>query len=152
MRNVFKSLPRNSAPGPDRITYSTWRAVDPSCYMLTKILETCRKNKRIPITWKTSTTILIHKGDDPLAIRNWRPISLQNTAYKLYAAVIARRLSAWALDNNILSQSQKGFLPYEGCLEHNFLLTSILQDSRRKRKSVCITWLDLHFSLSHTTP
>lgn len=143
VKAVLKKMPHHSAPGPDYVTYTHWREVDPAAEIATKILETCRRNKRIPPSWKNSTTILIHKGDDPAIIKNWRPISLQNTVYKLYSAVIGRRLSSWAQCNNIFSRSQKGFLPCEGCLEHNFLLTSVLQDSRRKRAPVCITWLDL---------
>ena len=143
VRNVVKKMPYQSAPGPDRVTYANWREVDPTSTIITKILETCRRNKRVPSSWKRSNTILIHKGGDPADIKNWRPISLQNTIYKLYSAAIGKRLSSWAQLNNILSGSQKGFLPCEGCLEHNFLLTSVLQDSRRRRSPICITWLDL---------
>ena len=142
VKEVLKKMPHQSAPGPDYVTYAYWREVDPTATMVTKILETCRRNKRIPARWK-NTTILIHKGDDPAIIRNWRPISLQNTIYKLYSAVIGKRLSSWAQYNSIFSPSQKGFLPCEGCLEHNFLLSSVLQDSRRRRAPVCITWLDI---------
>ena len=78
--------------------------------------------------------------------RSWRPVEeirgSQNTIYKLYSAVIGKRLSSWA-QYNIFSPSQKGFPPCEGCLEHNFLLSSVLQDSRRRRAPVCITWLDI---------
>ena len=35
-----------------------------------------------------------------------------------------------AIDNKIFSTSQKGFLPYEGCLEHGFVLKSIPDDAR----------------------
>ena len=143
VKDVLKKMPHQSAPGPDYVTYAYWKEVDPTAAIITKILETCRRNKRIPDKWKNSTTILIHKGDDPAVIKNWRPISLQNTIYKLYSALIGKRLSSWAQYNNILSPSQKGFLPCEGCLEHNFLLSSVLQDSRRRRAPVCITWLDI---------
>lgn len=65
------------------------------------------------------------------------------TLFKVYASIIARRLSSWAIDNKILSPSQKGFLPYEGCLEHGFALKSILQDSRRRKREVSVAWLNL---------
>ena len=65
VRDVMKRMPYQSAPGPDQVTYAYWREVDPTSSIITKILETCRKDKKIPASWKNSTTILIHKGDDP---------------------------------------------------------------------------------------
>ncbi|KAL5509896.1 hypothetical protein EMCRGX_G005336 [Ephydatia muelleri] len=84
VKDVLKKMPHQSAPGPDYVTYAYWKEVDPTAAIITKILETCRRNP-----------------------------------------------------------SQKGFLPCEGCLEHNFLLSSVLQDSRRRRAPMCITWLDI---------
>jgi len=60
---------------------------------------------------------------------NWRPICLQNTLYKIYAATIARRIADWALEENVINTAQKGFLPYEGCFEHTFLLRSCMEDA-----------------------
>ena len=71
---------------------------------------------------------------------NWRPISLQPTIYKVYAAILARRLASW---DEKISKSQKGFLPFEGCFEHSFIMQSILQDSKRRKRNAQILWLDL---------
>eukprot|EP00731_Ephydatia_muelleri_P034311 Em0054g34a len=90
-----------------------------------------------------STVTLIHKGGDTANIRNWRPISLQLTVYKLYSAIIARRIASWAIECSAFSPAQKGFLAFDGCAEHNFLLRSILTDSRRSKNNVLLTWLDL---------
>lgn len=136
-------MPFQSAPSPDHVTYANWREVNPTSAITSNIRNTCRKNRKVPDSWKNSTTIHIHKGEDPANIQIWRPISLQNTIYKLYTAVISKRLSSWAPFNNIFSWSQIGFILCEGCLEHNFLLTSVFQDSRRRRAPVCISWLDL---------
>ncbi|CAB0029841.1 unnamed protein product [Trichogramma brassicae] len=42
-----------------------------------------------------------------------------------------------------MSQSQKEFLPYEGCFEHNFVQREILRDAKTRRKKVVVAWLDL---------
>ena len=138
---TLKRTNPNSAPGPDNLSYAAWKKLDRS--IVTSILNTCRVNAKVPPSWKRSTTILIHKGGDVNNLDNWRPIALQNTLYKVYASTIARRMSSWAIANEIVSPSQKGFLPVEGCLEHGFVLKSILQDSRRRKKEACIAWLDL---------
>ena len=75
---------KRTSPGADGITYANWRWV-----ILSTIFNICRINTRVPRPWKHSTVTLIHKGDDVTSIRNWRPISLQLTLYKLYSAIIA---------------------------------------------------------------
>ncbi|KYB25116.1 hypothetical protein TcasGA2_TC031350 [Tribolium castaneum] len=51
--------------------------------------------------------------------------------------------SSKAIDNNIMSPSQKEFGPWESCHEHNFILQYILDKTRRRRKRAAIAWLDL---------
>ncbi|KAL5509854.1 hypothetical protein EMCRGX_G005293 [Ephydatia muelleri] len=138
----FKRTKR-TAPGADGISYSNWRWVDPLGLILSTIYNTCRVNSRVPRPWKHSTVTLIHKGGDVTSVRNWRPISLQLTIYKLYSAIIARRIASWASVTSAFSDAQKGFLAYDGCAEHNFLLRSVMTDSRRRKKDVILTWLDL---------
>lgn len=74
---------------------------------------------------------------------NFRPISLQATTYKILAAVLARRQASWAIVNRRMSPSQKGFLPFEGCFEHGYLLRAAMEDSKRARRELRILWLDL---------
>ena len=49
----------------------------------------------------------------------------------------------WAICEKKVSQAQKGFLPYEGCFEHSFMLRSVIEDSKRNEMNVRIVWLDL---------
>ena len=143
VKKTLQAMDLSSAPGPDRIQFGTWKHLDPKQEIVTTILNTCRANGKIPPAWKVSSTILIHKGDDPATLDNWRPIALQNTLYRVYAAIIAKRISTWAIQMGVMSASQKGFLPTDGCLEHNHLMKSVLQDSRRMRRPAYLAYLDL---------
>ncbi|GFY43618.1 retrovirus-related Pol polyprotein from type-2 retrotransposable element R2DM [Trichonephila inaurata madagascariensis] len=100
----------NSAPGLDLISYKHWREIDPSCKILTRIFNICLKIADTPDVWKTSRTILIHKGDSPEQIENWRPISLSDTAYKLFMKCVARGLAVWCDVHEVLSTAQKRLL------------------------------------------
>ena len=139
----LKRLPWQSSPGPDGLAYSVWKATPSSPSILAAIYNTCLLNCRFPSSWKKSNTILLYKKGDRSSPRNWRPISLQPTIYKVFAAVMSRRLAAWAKRTGKISASQKGFLPMEGCLEHSFLLESVMADAKRRRKDVRVLWLDL---------
>ena len=57
--------------------------------------------------------------------------------------MIARRIASWAIGCSAFSTSQKGLLAFDGCAKHNFLLRTMLTDSRRSRTNLLLTWLDL---------
>ena len=143
VRTQLKRMPVSSAPGPDRLPYKVWKAMDPDGELLALIFKICRRERRIPGPWKVSTTVLIYKKGEESLPSNWRPISLQNAIYKLYAAVWVRRFAEWARETGAVSQSQKGFVPGEGCLEHSFLMRSLTEDARRKRKFLHLVFFDL---------
>ena len=112
LKKVLQRMDGNTSPGPDRNGYRTRKLLEADHRIALGILNTCRTTGKIPPEWKTSTTILIHKGDDPLVLDNWRPIALQNTLYKVYAAVIAGRISAWAIGHYF--QVTEGFPTHGG--------------------------------------
>uniref|UniRef100_A0A7E4VZZ1 Reverse transcriptase domain-containing protein n=1 Tax=Panagrellus redivivus TaxID=6233 RepID=A0A7E4VZZ1_PANRE len=78
-----------------------------------------------------------------LDVNNWRPIALSNTLGKLLSSCMADRLTAWCIRNNRLSRAQKDFLKFEGCLELNFELQSVIRDARRRCRTTVVSWLDL---------
>ncbi|XP_023229273.1 uncharacterized protein LOC111629607 [Centruroides sculpturatus] len=133
----------NTALGPDKIRYLHWRRVDPRGIILAALFNSVQRIGYIPQDWQESTTVLIHKKGDQADLRNLRPISLSNTLDKLYTACLADRLLRWCDTNSRISTAQKGFLHYQGCVEHNFLLKSIIQDARRTRNECYIAWLDI---------
>ncbi|GFS96744.1 retrovirus-related Pol polyprotein from type-2 retrotransposable element R2DM, partial [Nephila pilipes] len=133
----------NSAPGTDKITYKQWREVDPRCVTLTKIFNVCLKLHDVPTSWKISKTILIHKSGDLDDIANWRPIALSNTIYKLFMECLTRKTQDWCSLHQVLSPSQKGFTPFDGVIEHNFLLAQHLETARRNHSDSFVAWLDV---------
>ena len=135
------ALPAYSTPGPDGTTYAHWKRLDPEGKLLTTVMNICREAARVPPSWKTSTTVLAYKNKgDEKDLKNWRPICLQNMIYKIYAATIAKRIASWAIDGDVINTTQKGFLPYEGCFEHTFLLRSCLEDACRRKRKPGWTW------------
>ena len=125
----MRRLPTRSAPGPDQLTNQNWRSLDSKAELLSLIFNLCREARRIPDSWKSSITVLAYKDrGDKSDLSSWRPICLQNTLYKIYAACIAERIANWALEMDAINKAQKGFLLFEGCFEHNFLLQKKAQE------------------------
>ncbi|GFR10190.1 retrovirus-related Pol polyprotein from type-1 retrotransposable element R2 [Trichonephila clavata] len=133
----------NSAPGPDMISYKHWREIDPNCVILTKLFNICLKFSDVPNSWKRSSTVLIPKCSEPALLSDWRPISLSDTAYKLFSKCLARKLSDWCEVHEALSPAQKGFSPFDGVIEHNFILCEHLETARRDKCERFVAWIDI---------
>lgn len=132
-----------TTPGPDRLTYNHLRSFDQEARALTTIYNICLKAGKIPDSWKMSRTIFIPKGGDPDNLSNWHPISLSSTIYKLFSCLIAKRLSEWIEDYNVISNRQKGYRLFDGTLENNFLLEQKMKYARRKKKEVFVMLIDM---------
>lgn len=79
--------------------------------------------------WSTTKLYIIFK--------NYRGILIMNTVSKLYNMVLSDRLERWYVSRREQAGAQKG----RGCLEHVVTL-SILTDFTRKKKTLCVTFID----------
>ena len=147
VKHQYKRLPSNSSPGPDGLDYKAWKLLSGSKEALEVVFNICLTNGKIPQSWKSNTTILIYKKGDPSIPSNWRPIALQNTIYKIYAAILDNRLASWCIDTNAISPMKKGFLLFEGCYEHLFIMQSLFDDSKHRNKDLRLVWFDLKNAL-----
>ncbi|XP_046982947.1 uncharacterized protein LOC124552668 [Schistocerca americana] len=133
----------NTAPGADGVTHSDLRREYPGCHVLARIFSRCWNERKTPVQWKVSTTVLIHKKGDVSDVMNWQPLALSSTVSKLFAAIVADRTTLWAERLNPLSPEQKGLRTFEGCYEHNFIVQTAIDDARRRGGQACFAWLDL---------
>lgn len=143
LKRKINSLPRRSAPGPDGITYETIKQLKEFWPTLLSCINKCIEFKKIPNSWKTSLITLLYKKGDEKEPINWRPLSLQNAAYKIYAGIISDRLTKWAVINKSISRTQKGFIPVDGTSEHGFISTVLVSRTRRLHKHLYQVWYDL---------
>ncbi|KAG8225592.1 hypothetical protein J437_LFUL004160 [Ladona fulva] len=96
---MFRRLARakNTAPGPDGLRYQDLRRLDVGSRVTSIIYDRYLRERRMPPSWKTSRTVLLHKKGSREDITNWRPISLGICIGKLYAAVLADRHMRWSV-------------------------------------------------------
>eukprot|EP00969_Alexandrium_andersonii_P161934 7157959-Alexandrium_andersonii.AAC.1 len=59
---------------------------------LLQFMNDCAETGVFPDTWAKAQVVGIFKKGCATLAENYRPISLLNTTYKLYAAILARRL------------------------------------------------------------
>uniref|UniRef100_A0A670KIE8 Reverse transcriptase domain-containing protein n=1 Tax=Podarcis muralis TaxID=64176 RepID=A0A670KIE8_PODMU len=111
VEEVIKELKRGKAPGPDGFTASYYKEMkDTLIAPLIEVMNNILKDRDIPGTWKEAFITIIPKQDsDPTQVKNYRPISLLNTDYKIFAGILAKRLKKILI--KIIHKDQAGFLP-----------------------------------------
>ena len=142
LTDVLKDLKRNKAPGPDRLTAESLKTLD---YVveaeLLKALNACFLSKTVPSAWKEANIVSIFKGkgsdSDPAS---YRPISSLNVVYKVYAAMLQRRLAA-AHDAELRS-TQYGFRANRSTLQPLFILRRLQDYSLKTGQPMHILLLD----------
>ncbi|CAI5742887.1 unnamed protein product [Hyaloperonospora brassicae] len=132
------------SPGLDGVGYYVYKFFGPQLItILTTMFKRCWLEKKVPQSWKVSIVRLLYKMGPRNDPANWRPICLQQAIYKLYTGVLARRLVWWMDANDQHAPGQKGFRAVNGCGEHNFLASMLIDNSRRKRRPLFQVWYDL---------
>ena len=76
---------------------------------------------------------------------NFRPITLQSSAYKIFSSLLRNRMYSFLEKNNYIEKHyQKGFWPaVDGVAEHTQVLTHILRDAKLHQRSVTVVLLNL---------
>ena len=105
---MLKRLKRNKAAGPDDIPIELFQFLDDGNRKRVLNLINHWWNRSVfPEDKLTAYIASIYKKGDPKKQENYRPISLLCSVYKIYAALLQRRLAS-ALDDDI-SKTQFGF-------------------------------------------
>ena len=109
LKAALKKLAHNKAAGPDSIPAEAWQWLDEhNQSALLRVLNQALLTATIPDDWHQAIVVEIYKGKGPLTDpASYRPISLLNTSYKLFAEIIHTRLQP-ALDDR-LREAQYGF-------------------------------------------
>ena len=90
---VLKQLRKAKAPGPDGIRNELVLLLDyVGEQQLLQMFNDCLSTATVPQEWKEALVVSFYKGkgsdSDPAS---YRPISLLNTFYKIYAALLLKR-------------------------------------------------------------
>ena len=75
------------------------------------IFKESLKNGVFPEIWKRASVVPVHKKEDTILVKNYRPISVFPIFGKIFEAVIYNFLFNYFIGNKIFTPSQSGFLP-----------------------------------------
>uniref|UniRef100_A0A670ILN7 Reverse transcriptase domain-containing protein n=1 Tax=Podarcis muralis TaxID=64176 RepID=A0A670ILN7_PODMU len=108
---AIKKMKLGKAPGPDGLSAKYYKVLgNQLSAALCDTMNNILRGGKIPESWREAFITLIPKPDtDRLNIKNYRPISLLNNDYKIYADIMASRLKKCLI--NLIHKDQAGFLP-----------------------------------------
>ena len=146
---VISGLKSLSAPSPANQTpYTVIKRCPSLLPALLHLYNCCWTTQAIPTAWKVGIVHLLGKkkaADDPTNPSHFRPIALTSCVSKVFTSLVKRRWLSFMVSNNFLNTAtQKAFIDgVPGCTEHHLKLLTILREAQRRRKSLCVCWLDL---------
>ena len=141
------------APGPDGIPVELWKLA-PRHFRLSLLAHYNQifSLATAPPDWGPAIVIMIYKGKkkDPKSPSSYRPISLVNTVYKIYAALLHNRIKE-AIDHRI-SPYQFGFRAGRSTSTPLFVFRRLLELHERHGVSfyaLFLDWAQAFDSVSH---
>ena len=109
--------------------------------LLLHLMNQCWKQRKIPASWhKASVVTLFKKGDSELC-KNYRPISLLQVMYKLFASIILMKMKVAGAEQRIW-RTQFGFRSNYGTNDALFMVRRIMDLSFTSDDQFIILALD----------
>ena len=141
IKNTIKQLKRHKASGPDMIPIELFKLLDDeNLKWLTDILNQMWVRGDCPNSVLKAYVASIYKKGDPKKQSNYHPISLLNSIYKMYAALLKSRLAA-AVDDD-LQRTQYGFRSARSTSAPISCVKRILERAYASQDPACFVFLD----------
>ncbi len=145
VRAVVKKARAGSAPGPSGTTYKIYKCCPLLLKRLSELLQTLWKKKLEPGLWTLAEGCFVPKELNSTRLEQFREISLLDVEGKIFWSIIAKRLTAYLLANELIDPSvQKEEVPgYSSCLEHRAVISQLINDAKSNNNTLSVVWLDL---------
>jgi hypothetical protein len=126
-----------SAAGPDGISVKNWTGVPIHNRIL--IYNLVLLNGKLETELNVARTVFLPKGDGELSPSDFRPLSITSVVVRQLHKILSKRLS----DRHKYDERQRAFINCDGTLENLSILSTILSDSKMRKKECHIATLDI---------
>ncbi|CAI5457408.1 unnamed protein product [Closterium sp. Yama58-4] len=110
VKKAIKELPRGKAPGADgllkELLQDNWDLLGE---VVMDFMRDFEASAKLPESFSTAVTILLHKKGEKTDLGNYRPITLLGAVYKIIAKLLANRMKKEL--PQVISENQFGFVP-----------------------------------------
>ena len=140
LRICLNALRSGKAKGWDNVPVEAYRG---SMHATNELFRICRlmwHTERIPPELVRGVFIMLHKKGSRDDMANYRAICLLCHSYKLFSAIVARRLMTVLEDH--LPDTQAGFRPARGCRDNVCALRWFIDMVLREGRQAVVTFID----------
>ena len=155
---VLRKMKKNKSPGYDGFTIEFYCVCWPLLgSLIVDSFNSAFNNGSLSISQQRGVITLLHKKNEPELLKNWRPVSLLCTDYKILTQVLSNRVSN--VISNIVNPDQVGYIKgrfvgeivrliddmYHYTARHNIPGAVLYVDFEKAFD--CINWEFMHQSL-----
>ncbi|CAM2119723.1 unnamed protein product [Caretta caretta] len=138
---ALRHMPTNKSPGMDELTVEFyrmfWDILGPD---LVTVWAESLQSRVLPLSCRRAVLALWPKNGDLCDLRNWRPVSLLSTDYKIVVKAISLRLGSVLAD--VSHPDQTYTVPDRSIFDNLFLVQDLLELGRRDGLSFALLSLD----------
>jgi hypothetical protein len=134
-------MPKGKAPGSDGIPTEFFQEfIDEISPTLLQAFSVMLRNGETSEQINKGLITMIPKSRDHAKLRNWRPITLLRSLYKILAKTLARRLQVFL--PNIIRPGQTGFVKGRSILDNTFLAQEAQDWAEESNQNLVLLLLD----------
>ena len=144
-RAIFRPNPRK-APGPDELSFRVWQEVWPVVKdWIQALYQGSLTLGHLPATWTEAKIVVIQKPGkaDYTVSKAYRPISLLRTISKGLESIVARRLSQYLEEEDLLPATQFGARPQRSTSQALTVITEQVYKAWRGGKVLSLASFDV---------
>jgi len=142
--DLISSLEINKSTGPDgissRMLKQAGNAIVPS---LTKLINMCLTQNRVPDLWKKANVLPLHKKDSKDECNNYRPVSILPIASKILERIVFKHVYNFFFEQKLLTSHQSGFKPNDSTVNQLAYLYHTFCEALDKKMDVRMIFCDI---------
>ena len=144
VKHAIKLCKKNKSAGIDELPYEVYFNLS-SELIVYYFLSLCFNHGMVPNEWNKSIIVPIPKGKsfNPRIPTSYRGISLLCTMAKIFSSVLNNRIFKYLEQHELLSDEQNGFRRNRACIDHLFVLTSIIGNKKLKGEPTFACYVDM---------
>ena len=140
-RRALAGMKNNKSPGIDGLPYEFythfWSTLGPD---MVDVYNECFESGRLSFSQRSGLITLLYKKGDKLDTKNWRPISLLCTDYKILSKVLTNRLSS--VISTVIGPEQACGIPGRLSSENVRTLKDVVEHANRSNAGAALISLD----------
>ena len=141
---VVQKLKRNKAFAGDQLLNEYFiESLDILSGHLVDLFNAILNSGNFPSQWSEGYIVPLFKKHDPSDVNNYRGITLVSCFSKTFTGVLNQRLTDWAENNDISSDSQFGFRRGRSTTDAVFVLHSVIQKVLSEKGRLYCAFVDL---------